>query len=210
MRGSVTQDERSERSRSVILDAARELFSHQGFRATSIRDIASKAGVSTGSVYHHFKDKEELFDTLLQQFRAFVESPDFPLFKAMERGGFPDRLDEIGEAAREVVTKWRSSIALIYVDMIEFEGSHIRVFYSNMANVCERFIAEHHAALHITERLRPDVPAPAAMLITFRVFLYSFIVEVLFGVPNHYGMSSAEATKVIADILSRGMSRSAN
>jgi AcrR family transcriptional regulator len=207
MRASVTQDERSERSRAIILDAARELFSHQGFRATSIRDIASKAGVSTGSVYHHFNDKEELFDTLLQQFRAIAESPDFPLFKVMELGGFPDRLEEIADAARDVVTKWRSSIALIYVDVIEFEGSHIRAFYTNMATVCDRFIAEHQAGREIPDRLRPGVPASAAMLITFRIFLYYFIVEVLFGVPNHYGMSSSQATAVISDILSHGMSR---
>jgi AcrR family transcriptional regulator len=201
----VTQEERSERSRAIILDAALHLFSHQGFRATSIREIAARARVSTGSVYHHFTDKEELFATLLQQFRAFVESPEFPLFRVMERGAFPDRLDMIGEETQTIVTAWRAYIALIYVDVIEFEGSHIRAFYANMAAVCERFITEHRDSLRITDKLRPDVPAPAAMLMTFRIFLYYFIVEVLFGVPNHYGMSSKEAIGVISDILQHGM-----
>jgi AcrR family transcriptional regulator len=205
----VTQDERAERSRAIILDAALHLFSHQGFRATSIRDIAARAGVSTGSVYHHFKDKEELFATLLKQFGEFVESPDFPLFKLMETGAFPERVDRIGEAAREIVTKWRANIALIYVDVIEFEGSHIRAFYANLSAICERFIAEHDGRLRMTERLRPGVPPAAAMMMTIRIFFYYFIVEVLFGVPNHYGMSSEDATAVIADILQHGMVKSA-
>ena len=206
----MTQDERSERSRALILDAALHLFSHQGFRATSIRDIASRAGVSTGSVYHHFKDKEHLFDTLLQQFRGVVESPDFPLFKLMEQGAFPTRLDEIGEVTRQIVTKWRPNIALIYVDVIEFEGSHIRAFYANMAALCERFISDHDSALHISDQLRAGVPPPAAMLMSIRIFFYYFVVEVLFGVPNHYGLSSKEAIGVISDILQHGMVKNGN
>jgi AcrR family transcriptional regulator len=200
----MTQEERSERSRAQILDAALDLFSHQGFRATSIRDIAAKAGVSTGSVYHHFEDKEQVFETLLKQFRSVVESPDFPLYEALARGAFPDRLDEIGRACREIVTRWRSSIALIYVDVIEFEGLHIREFYADLAALVERFIAEHRQ-LPIADRLRPGVPPAAAMMMTFRTFFYYFVVELLFGVPNHYGLSSEDAIRTIADILQKGM-----
>src|SRR5918994_6276288 len=122
MPAAMTQEERSERSRAQILDAALDLFSRQGFRATSIRDIASKAGVSTGSVYHHFKDKEQVFDTLLQQFRGFSETPDFPLYQAFNAGAFPGDLAAIGKAAREVITRYRPYVALIYVDVVEFEG----------------------------------------------------------------------------------------
>ena len=57
----MNQEERSQRSRAQVLDAALALFSHQGYRATSMREIADKAGVSTGNVYHHFKDKEAIF-----------------------------------------------------------------------------------------------------------------------------------------------------
>ena len=39
----MNQEERSQRSRKQVLDAALKLFSHQGYRATSIRDIAEAA-----------------------------------------------------------------------------------------------------------------------------------------------------------------------
>ncbi len=201
----MTQEERSERSRALILDAALALFSHQGYRATSIRDIAAKADVSTGSVYHHFKDKEELFDTLLGQLRAVAGSPQFPLYKALERGAFPDRLDEIGRICRDIIASHRAYVALIYVDVVEFEGRHIRDFYQGMASVCERFIAEHEDKVPIVERLKPGVPAAAAMILTFRVFLDYVVVELIFGVPNLYGMKSDDAIGAISKILRHGM-----
>jgi TetR/AcrR family transcriptional regulator, acrAB operon repressor len=201
----MTQEERSERSRAQILEAALDLFSHQGFRATSIRDIATKAGVSTGSVYHHFKDKEQVFETLLKQFRSVVESPEFPLYQVLARGAFPDRLEEVGRACREIVARWRSSVALIYVDVVEFEGLHIRAFYADMANLVEKFIEHYRHQLPLTDKLRNGVPPAAAMMMTFRIFFYYFVVEILFGVPNHYGMSSEDAIRVISDILQRGM-----
>lgn len=203
----MTQEERSERSRAVILDAALALFSHQGYRATSIRDIAGKADVSTGAVYHHFKDKEELFKTLLAQFQAEVESPDFPLYRVLEQGAFPDRLEEVGRTCRQIVASRRAFIALIYVDVVEFEGLHIREFYQGMNALCERFVAEHQHELPIVDRLKPGLPPAAAMLMTFRIFIDHAVVELLFGVPNHYGLHSDHAISVISTILQHGMRR---
>ncbi|HUP49731.1 MAG TPA: TetR/AcrR family transcriptional regulator, partial [Thermoanaerobaculia bacterium] len=48
------REEKSERSRRLVLDTALGLFCHQGYRATSVREIAKDAGVSVGNVYHHF------------------------------------------------------------------------------------------------------------------------------------------------------------
>jgi AcrR family transcriptional regulator len=201
----VTQDERSERSRAAILDAALRKFSHQGFGATSIRDIAADAGVSTGSVYHHFSDKEALFNTLLEQFWEASSKPDFPLNRVLEAGAFPDHLEHIGLAAREVVSGWRPYVALIYVDAVEFEGLHIRKFYAEVAKRCEQFLEDHQDTQPIAARLRPGVPPASAMLMTIRVFFYYFVVELLFGVPNQYGMSSDDASAVIADVLKHGL-----
>lgn len=204
---SMTQDERSERSRAAILEAALQMFSRQGFRGTSIRDVAARAGVSTGSVYHHFRDKEALLSTLLEQFWTATAEPDFPMNRALNAGAFPGRVEELGLAAQEVVTGWRQHIALIYVDVVEFEGIHIRKFYSTLASRCEQLIEEHRETQDIVAQLRPGIPAAAAMLMTMRIFFYYFIVDVLFGVPNHYGLSADEAIAAISDILQHGMLR---
>ena len=51
---------RTEQRRQEILDAALDCFSGKGFSATTMAEIRSGAGASTGSIYHHFKSKEQL------------------------------------------------------------------------------------------------------------------------------------------------------
>ncbi|CQA00077.1 Probable transcriptional regulator%2C TetR [Mycobacteroides abscessus] len=48
-------------TRSAIVEAARMLFVERGFDDTSVDDIAEVAQVSKGAIYHHFKDKQEIF-----------------------------------------------------------------------------------------------------------------------------------------------------
>ena len=47
-------DRDAERTRARILDAAMEDFALRGFEASTLRDIASQAGVSLGLIRHHF------------------------------------------------------------------------------------------------------------------------------------------------------------
>lgn len=52
--------------RNELVEIAGELFAEKGFLATTIRDIAEKAGIQSGSLYHHFDSKESLADELIQ------------------------------------------------------------------------------------------------------------------------------------------------
>jgi AcrR family transcriptional regulator len=202
------QNLKSERSRRIILDAALDLFSHRGYRATSIRDIASRAVVSTGSVYHHFPDKEAIYRTLFDEYWQALSDPEFPVNKALAAGIFPDNLEALGKAAERSVRRYRKYVALIYVDVVEFDGTHIRRFYSDMAARFERFL-QTHGKEEIEARLRPEVSAASAMMLATRVFLNYFSVEVLFGVKDHFGKASDETIAEIAGILRRGMLRDA-
>jgi len=202
----MNQEERSQRSRAQILDAALTLFSHQGYRATSIRDIAQSADVSTGNVYHHFKDKETIFRELLEQYWQAIESPDLEFNRALVSGTFPDNLEAIGEAARAMTQKYRRYVALIYVDVVEFEGSHIRRFYAGMAERFERFAQRYPDVLRRdAERLRPGLSVGSAMMLATRFYMNYFAVEILFGVPNHFGKDTDAALREIADVLRYGM-----
>lgn len=54
-------------TRQQILQAALELFSTQGFEATSMSQIADAVGIRKASVYSHFESKQALLDALLQE-----------------------------------------------------------------------------------------------------------------------------------------------
>ena len=54
-------------TKQEILEASLELFSVQGFEATSISQIASSVGIRKASLYSHFESKQAILDTLVQQ-----------------------------------------------------------------------------------------------------------------------------------------------
>jgi AcrR family transcriptional regulator len=200
------RETKSERSRRAVLDAALSLFSHQGYRATTVRDIAEKARVSTGNVYHHFPDKEALFRALLDEYMEIVETRRFPFMRALyETRQFPDNIEELGFAARASVRQFRDYLALIYVDVIEFGGTHIQTFYGNMATRFTRFFEEQGAIGDIRARLRPTVSPTAALLLTSRLFFNYFSLEILFGVHEPFGKDSNEVVEEIADVIRNGI-----
>src|SRR5580693_6963156 len=53
--------------RRVILNAARNIFVRQGYEDFSMRKLAEKVEYSPGTVYLHFKNKEELFECLVEE-----------------------------------------------------------------------------------------------------------------------------------------------
>ncbi len=53
--------------KNEILDVAEELFNLNGFDATTISAIIEKAGIARGTVYYHFKSKEDVLDALIER-----------------------------------------------------------------------------------------------------------------------------------------------
>ncbi|KKO52914.1 TetR family transcriptional regulator [Paenibacillus sp. DMB20] len=63
------------KKRDLILDKAKELFIQRGYAATSMDELVRYIGVSKGSIYYHFKSKEELFIQLLaRQNREWINA----------------------------------------------------------------------------------------------------------------------------------------
>ena len=62
-----SQTQRRTATIASIIGAASELFTARGFAATSIDDIARRAGVAKGAVYHHFESKEQIFQRVFEQ-----------------------------------------------------------------------------------------------------------------------------------------------
>jgi TetR/AcrR family transcriptional regulator, cholesterol catabolism regulator len=54
--------------RDELLELAATMFAERGLRATTVRDIADSAGILSGSLYHHFKSKEQMVEEVLGDF----------------------------------------------------------------------------------------------------------------------------------------------
>lgn len=54
--------------RGELLELAAAMFAERGLKATTVRDIADSAGILSGSLYHHFKSKEQMVEEVLRDF----------------------------------------------------------------------------------------------------------------------------------------------
>jgi AcrR family transcriptional regulator len=57
----------AEATRSALIDTARKLFLERGYARVSADEICRDAGVTRGAMYHHFKDKRDLFGEVCDQ-----------------------------------------------------------------------------------------------------------------------------------------------
>jgi TetR/AcrR family transcriptional regulator, cholesterol catabolism regulator len=72
--------------RDLILDKAAGLFAQKGVSASTVRQIAEAAGITSGTLYHHFKSKDEIVDEILRRYvRAIHENYEAPLTVADPR-----------------------------------------------------------------------------------------------------------------------------
>lgn len=64
------QQRRSTETQDSLIAAARQLFTDAGYHATGTHDLVALTSVSRGALYHHFTDKEGLFEAVLRQVAA--------------------------------------------------------------------------------------------------------------------------------------------
>jgi TetR/AcrR family fatty acid metabolism transcriptional regulator len=129
--------------RRTILDAAVRVFARQGFHTCRVSDIADEAGVAYGLVYHYFKSKEEILDTL------FLERWDVMLL-AIAEADASERVprDKLRAIASFIVDSYRHDPELMKVIIVEvtraantFGLTHlekIRDAYRGIATIVER------------------------------------------------------------------------
>ncbi|MBI5443404.1 MAG: CerR family C-terminal domain-containing protein [Deltaproteobacteria bacterium] len=76
-------------TRERLLEAAGEIFAERGFRAATTREICKRAGANVAAINYHFRDKERLYEEVLQF--AHGQAPE-PLPQLREGGGPEERL----------------------------------------------------------------------------------------------------------------------
>jgi AcrR family transcriptional regulator len=113
---------KGEATRLAVEDAALELYMDQGYHATSMRQIADKAGLALGGIYNHFKSKEEIFEAIIVDKHPYKKI--LPIVLATETENLEDFLTN----AMQVVIRELGSepyyMKLMLIELIEFNGQH--------------------------------------------------------------------------------------
>jgi AcrR family transcriptional regulator len=62
----------ADETRRALVAAGRELFGQQGYAATPVEEVVRRAGVTKGALYHHFRDKDDLFRAVVEDVKRDV------------------------------------------------------------------------------------------------------------------------------------------
>lgn len=83
--------------RNAILAAATQLFSRNGFKETSMSELSRMTGAAGGTIFHHFKNKEDLFLNILNEVKETIISA---FRRHMEEAPQKNGLETVEEAVR--------------------------------------------------------------------------------------------------------------
>lgn len=186
--------------RRQILAGAREVFMARGYDGASMDAIAKTAGVSKGTLYVYFQDKEALFEALVLQARwELAES--ITAFEEQARGDVRDLFRRIARVyADKLVAPDHLSMIRMVIGAVEKFPSVGGLFYTHgpargiarMAEVMEREMAAGH--------LRRADPVTAAMHFIdlcgsglFRRMIFNVVTDVS---PEALDRTAAEAADV--------------
>jgi AcrR family transcriptional regulator len=157
-----------EDTRSRIQEVALELFTEHGYEATSLREIAERLGVTKAALYYHFKTKDEIIDSLVNE--RFARIGELVNWARSQPQTLPNRC--------EVLRR--------YSDLLYEQEHHalVRFFERNQSSM-----AQHKAGAIMKERLRElqdQLADPAAPLTTrIRASLAIFALHsAWFSVPD--------------------------
>lgn len=104
-----------------ILEAALEMFSKNGYAGTNIRELTASLGLVKSSMYKHFKNKEDIWNTLLDELITYYE----------EGFGSPDHLPQVPDSLEELVA--------MTMQMVDFTVHDEKVIKTRKLLMIEQF-----------------------------------------------------------------------
>ncbi|QEC50210.1 TetR/AcrR family transcriptional regulator [Baekduia soli] len=203
MAGTARSAANAAEKRRLILDAAVRVFASQGFHACRVSDIADEAGVAYGLVYHYFRSKDQVLDTL-----------------------FLERWDVMLEAIREVdardlaARRKLEAIAAFIVDSYRHDPDLMKVIIVEVTRAANSFGQTHIEKINEAYNLIAAVVAKAQDAGEFRsdispqfaaMAFYGAIEQVLTGwifatLPQAAG-DYDEAKRLIVETICSGLDR---
>jgi AcrR family transcriptional regulator len=198
--------ERTQENQSKIEAAALELFTTQGFHGTNNREIAEMIGVSTGTLYTYFPNKESIFARLAQNYRVHMDQ-----WRKQTIGGLKDPLSRGGlknlaAAVQELMYDDSESFLIILSDVIEFGNQHFLQVFHDVPQQFRRLLGPALDAVKKQPNWRGE--DPAFVLASMYVYFFTyFLMEKHMQGEHHLGLSNDQATEQFIDLLSHGLWR---
>ncbi len=200
------QDQTVKRNQRRIEDAARRVFTRQGFHGTSVRDIARTAGVSLGNLYNYYPTKERIFRAVVERYETKMTRLRGQALAPLHDAFSVADLHRLSRSVRQIVYGNPDYWRLMYIDVIEFGNRHFAHTFRHLAANVERQMGERLKAAARRPGWNGVDPALAFTAVYLQIFTY-FLVEKLFGGRQHLGVSDTRAVAQLVRIYTQGLWR---
>ena len=146
----------SDITKNRILECAKDEFLNKGFEKAQVAEIAKAANVTTGAIYRHFKNKEELFYTLVKEVYEYTLEIVTAVESRTEKAGYKNVLGENDDENIEAMfAEVMDFVNYMYAHFEEFrlifesgKGSRVENFVEEIVN---RYTAKNIKMMSISE-----------------------------------------------------------
>lgn len=114
---------RGEETRQAIVQASHRLFLQQGYHGTSMRQIASQAGIALGGLYNHFPSKEDVFRAVFITYHPYHEI--IPLLLKAEGPSVETFIRNTADLVMKTLRARPDFFNLTFIELVEFDGKHL-------------------------------------------------------------------------------------
>lgn len=190
---------KGETTRLAIEDAAIGLFLEQGYHATSMRQVAERAGLALGGIYNHFSSKDEIFQAIIIDQHPYKKI--LPLILAVE-GNTAEEF--FGNAFRIVIHelgKRPEFINLMFIELVEFRGKHGAVM---LREIAPKVLPIFEKLVKSMKGLRVTNPA-VLMRSFFGMIISYFVTEMIISDSVISRLLPKNSTDAYIDIFLNGV-----
>jgi len=184
--------------RDVILDTSAKLFSQQGYKEVSIRDIAQACGMTNAALYYHFKNKEDLFLAMLQ--RDHEQTLDDLRTAAAGPGDLRADLKLLVARYAAITCERRQSFQTLWRDVKQMEDLRARKWFGEMQHEVMRPLVERLEQAEAAGDIKPGETRLYARL------LHGMIIALTHGNrPDKPHKVSAQEVEAAVDVFLKGV-----
>lgn len=186
--------------RNPILDAAQRCFKKQGFRKTTLRDIAQEFGMSAGHIYNYFSNKEAIIEALVElRTQEFLDMIDTDKFADLPP---EERMDkELGQVVDAYLNLDNTSLSIAIMNEALINPKVYEIVVATASKVRNHIVEVQLLAMKEERRYAPPYEVIESRCMTIRAMLEGLRLAHIFTPEMDVPLVREMAIKRIKQII---------
>jgi AcrR family transcriptional regulator len=190
---------RGAKTRSVILQAAHDLFVSQGYHGTSMRQIAIKANLALGGLYNHFSSKEAVFEAVFLTFHPYQRV--IPTLRNANGENLEELVQSAAQCMIRAIEDQTDFLNLMFIEVVEFKSIHSQQLFANL--LPQELLILQRIAGSYPEQIR-SIPSPMVIR-TFLGFIFGYFLTEISLAPGAPEEFRQDAMQYFIDVYLHGV-----